>query len=365
MSKDIETILSTVEAGLTAAIEEANRQLRAIGNSDVLSFKIDYENVTIYNCDSIIGETIVAGNAPSILKRALKPIKTHVHAAEMALPIPAAPATPESAPEVPEVSTPTVSPAPTVPQPAVKSQKKDWITSLMDKLGELMVHANKRLEEVICGAFTMSEVEFSASYDDVTISVRSGNLPIFVALRTDKFESILKNARASVWKMVDAIKSKAGESSAMRSEEEALAKVSESDVCASAAAAMVAAAKDVVDKVNASLCSYADTAALLYGSANGADLAIKGYNGGFVIVGAGGRTCWVSTFPKVWNARTVTESIEWIDAKVSALGDSLRRHLASAAEKIAIGQELRDIAAERAQLDSRVASVKERIRRSA
>ena len=226
---------------------------------------------------------------------------------------------------------------------------------LMEKVNDLLVIANDKLENMVKESgnfpYEIDDIRMSVDSDEAGIYIRSGRIPVCAAVRAGSKEGLLREIKSAVWSEVDATRSAIERRKSIK---EALAK--ESEKRDKAAAALVAAgldasilgagcdpeaAKAIVEAAKESVKAANRRVRRLYfpkaidavaGGLEEAKLVVKGFSGGFVIM-ADGKPCMVSRFPKVANNRTIEKTVAFIEADVSALGESRRKYFELVQEK--------------------------------
>ena len=263
------------------------------------------------------------------------------------------------------------------PEKAEKSEKKGKFDGkplkgmafddLMEKVNDLLVVANDKLENMVkeSGNFPygIDDVRMSVDSDEAGIYIRSGRTPVCAVVRAGSKDGLFRDIKSAVWAEVDATRSSIERRKALKEEAKALAE--ESEKRDKAAAALVAAgldasilgagcdpeaakeivnaAKKAVKSANRGLALYFPEAVeAIAGGLKEAKLVVKGFSGGIVIL-ADGKPCLVSRFPKIGNNKTVEKTVAFIEADVSALGESRRKYFRMVQEKFEREIRLREL----------------------
>ena len=275
------------------------------------------------------------------------------------------------------------------PEKAEKSEKKGKFDGkmlngkafdeLMEKVNDLLVVANEKLENMVkdSGSFPygIDDVRMTVYADEAGIYLRSGRTPVCAVIRAGSKEGLLREIKSAVWSEVDATRSAIERRKSIKADADALE--DESKKRDKAAAALVAAglsadilgagcdpeaAKAIVDAARKAVKSVNKKIKYLYfpnaldavcGGKKKAELVVKGFSGGIVIL-ADGKPCLVSRFPKIGNNRTVEKTVAFIEADISALGESRREYFRMVQKKFEFEDSLRvvskDIATANGQL---------------
>jgi hypothetical protein len=243
------------------------------------------------------------------------------------------------------------------PEKSEKSEKKGKFDGkmlkgkafdeLMEKVNDLLVVANEKLENMVKDSesfpYGIDDVRMTVYADEAGIYFRSGRTPVCAVIRVGSKEGLLREIKSAVWSEVDATRSAIERRKSIKADAEALE--DESKKRDKAAAALVAAglsadilgagcdpeaAKAIVDAARKAVKSVNKKIKYLYfpdaldavcGGKKKAELVVKGFSGGIVIL-ADGKPCLVSRFPKIGNNRTVEKTVAFIEADISALGES-------------------------------------------
>lgn len=238
---------------------------------------------------------------------------------------------------------------------------------LMEKVNDLLVIANDKLENMVkeSGNFPygIDDVRMSVDSDEAGIYIRSGRTPVCALVRAGSKEGLLREIKSAVWSEVDATRSAIERRKSIKADAETLAEECEKrDKAAAALAAagldasiigvgcdpeaakaIVAAAKKAVKSANMGLSLYFPEAVeAVAGGSKEAKLVVKGFSGGIVIL-ADGKPCLVSRFPKIGNNKTVEKTVAFIEADISALGESRRKYFRMVQEKFEREFRLREL----------------------
>ncbi|MDY5597153.1 MAG: hypothetical protein SPG40_06615 [Kiritimatiellia bacterium] len=263
------------------------------------------------------------------------------------------------------------------PEKAEKSEKKSKFDGkplkgmafddLMEKVNDLLVIANDKLENMVkeSGNFPygIDDVRMGVDSDEAGIYIRSGRTPVCAVVRAGSKEGLLREIKSAVWSEVDATRSAIERRKSIKADAEALAEECEKrDKSAAALVAagldasilgagcdpeaakeIVNAAKKAVKSANRGLALYFPEAVeAIAGGLKEAKLVVKGFSGGIVIL-ADGKPCLVSRFPKIGNNKTVEKTVAFIEADVSALGESRRKYFRMVQEKFEREIRLREL----------------------
>lgn len=238
---------------------------------------------------------------------------------------------------------------------------------LMEKVNDLLVIANGKLENMVkeSGNFPygIDDVRMGVDSDEAGIYIRSGRTPVCAVVRAGSKEGLLREIKSAVWSEVDATRSAIERRKSIKADAEALAEECEKrDKSAAALVAagldasilgagcdpeaakeIVNAAKKAVKSANRGLALYFPEAVeAIAGGLKEAKLVVKGFSGGIVIL-ADGKPCLVSRFPKIGNNKTVEKTVAFIEADVSALGESRRKYFRMVQEKFEREIRLREL----------------------
>lgn len=241
-------------------------------------------------------------------------------------------------------------------QDAKDEPRASWIDGLMKSVECVISHANERLMEEIGSSFKYEDVIFSASCDDVAIYVHSGALPVCIVARNFSSERILRTVREGVWSELDSIKATAHRRAAlMREEMELGSEDCGMSIVDDSSSEIVSAAREAAKAANRGLAIFEDVCSGIYGE-SGDMFKIRGFAGGFVMSMAG-YTCFVSRFPKVWNAKTISTQIDFIKRHIGSIGESFRAHLVRAKKSLELEAEFREIGKLQAEVNRRLKAV--------
>lgn len=241
-------------------------------------------------------------------------------------------------------------------QDAKEEPRASWIDGLMKSVECVISHANERLMEEIGSSFKYEDVIFSASCDDVAIYVHSGALPVCIVARNFSSERILRTVREGVWIEFDSIKATAHRRAAlMREEMELGSEDCGMSIVDDSSSEIVSAAREAAKAANRGLAIFEDVCSGIYGE-SGDMFKIRGFAGGFVMSMAG-YACFVSRFPKVWNAKTISTQIDFIKRHIGSIGESFRAHLVRAKKSLEREAEFREIGKLQAEVNLRLKAV--------
>lgn len=241
-------------------------------------------------------------------------------------------------------------------QDAKDEHRASWIDGLMESVERVISHANERLMEEIWSSFKYEDVIFSASCDDVAIYVHSGALPVCIVARNFSSERILRTVREGVWSELDSIKATAHRRAALMREEMKLGSEDYGmSVVDDPSSEIVSAAREAAKDANRGLAIFEDVCSGIYGE-SGDMFKIRGFAGGFVMSMAG-YACFVSRFPKVWNAKTISTQIDFIKRHIGSIGESFRAHLVRAKKSLEREAEFREIGKLQAEVNRRLKAV--------
>ena len=229
---------------------------------------------------------------------------------------------------------------------------------LMGKINDLLISANSKLEEIVKASgnfpYSMNDIIMTVDSDEAGIYLYSGRTPVCAVVRAGSKDGLFREIKSEVWAEVDSTRSAIERRKALKEEAKELAE--ESEKRDKAAAALKAAgldesilgagcdpeaAKAIVKAAEESVKAANRRVRRLYfpkaidavaGGLEEAKLVVKGFSGGFVIM-ADGKPCMVSRFPKVANNRTIEKTVAFIEADVSALGESRRKYFELVQEK--------------------------------
>ena len=247
------------------------------------------------------------------------------------------------------------------PEKTEKSEKKGkfdgkmlkgmLFDKLMEEVDDLLVIANNKLEDMVNKSegfpYSIDDVRMTVDTDEAGIYVRSGRTPVCSLVRAGSKEGLLRDIKSDVWAEVDATRSAIERRKSIKDDAEALAnECAKRDKAAAAleaagldasilgagcdteaAKAIVKAAQKAVKVANkkVSYLYFPEALDAVSGGKKEAELVVKGFSGGVVIL-ADGKPCLVSRFPKIGNNRTIEKTLAFIEADVSALGESRRKY---------------------------------------
>lgn len=221
---------------------------------------------------------------------------------------------------------------------------------IMELVEDETMEANDELARLTSNGFPFELGEVEISYDTIAsgICVYCGSVPICaMSLKGDR-SKIVNTIRNKIRRAVDSVRTAVDHRGALKKEADRLveddvarraaisalekAGMNPEDVLGrfdkDAANAIVDAARKAAHKANRGLFMRFREISHLVGGLKGMRLVVRGYLGGLV-VSAGGKPCLVSRFPKAWNARSVSKMISFLEADISAIGDSRRRYFFS------------------------------------
>lgn len=257
------------------------------------------------------------------------------------------------------------------PEKAKKSEKPEKskrfsFDAVMRRIEELIFTANEKMATITKDGFpyVFEEVMLSVDSDSAGIYIRSGRTPVCAVACAGNPDGVFREIRSAIWAEVDSTRSAVERRKSLK--EEAKALEDESGKRAAAAAALVAAglsaeilgagcdpeaakaiveaAKRAVKKVNSGLyLQFGGAIDACFSSLKASKLVVKGFSGGIVIL-ADNKPCMVSRFPKVGNNKTVEKTVSFIEADITALGESRRNYLRTVQERIDREIRLREIA---------------------
>ena len=236
----------------------------------------------------------------------------------------------------------------------------------MRRIEELIITANEKMATITKDGFpyVFEDVMLSVDSDSAGIYIRSGRTPVCAVARAGNPDGVFREIKSAVWSEVDSTRSAVERRKSLKEEAKALEEESEkrdkaaaalaaaglsADILGAgcdpeAAKAVVEAAKKAVKKANSGLyLQFGGAVDACFSSLKASKLVVKGFSGGIVIL-ADNKPCMVSRFPKVGNNKTIEKTVSFIEADVTALGESRRNYLRTVQERIDREIRLREIA---------------------
>ena len=226
-------------------------------------------------------------------------------------------------------------------------KRNEKMNSAIKAINATVEHANKRLAEITKDGFPFSleEVKMTVELDSAGIYIHSGTTPIgaIVRARSSKNEGMIKEFKKEIWTAVDAIKIAVEQRKSLKDEAAALADAGTQEILSrnaviaagvseemldanadrdrEAAAAIVKAAEKAVREANSGLFMALGGSIPL----KEAKMKVRGFAHGIEVL-AGGKTCLVTRFPKMFNNESLARMTKFIQSSIAGLNEDRRRY---------------------------------------